>query len=188
MLQTPPHTRRLFLALELSEDFKTALLASPVPIRNSRMTSPDKLHLTLRFLGNIPDGEEEKIISFCRQIPLQEPLPLLPAGFGGFPTLKRASSFHLKLKLVPPLLKLKKLLDEKLELTLKMPREKSYSPHITLCRMRRSPSESDLKAVESWSASQKPPESRAVALTLFHSRQLAGEPLRHIPLFQPPLP
>lgn len=187
MLQTPPHTRRLFLALELPEDFKTALLASPVPIRNSRMTAPDKLHLTLRFLGNIPPVEEEKIIAACREIPLKSPIPLHPVGFGAFPGLKKASSFHLKLKPLPALTELKNLLDEKLELTLGFPRENDYQPHITLCRMRRSPGESDLKALETWTRSQHPPQTLARFLTLFHSQQLPGEPLRHIPLFQTPL-
>lgn len=188
MLQTPPDTKRLFLALELSEDLKTALLASPVPINNSRMTAPDKLHLTLRFLGNIPSAEEEKIIAACREIPLNNSIPLYPEGFGAFPNLKKASSFHLKLKPLGALIELKKLLDEKLELALGFPCENDYRPHITLCRMKRPPKESDLKALEGWTRSQHPPQTPARSLTLFHSRQLPGEPLRHIPLFQASLP
>lgn len=188
MLQTPPHTKRLFLALELSEDFKAALLASPVPISNSRMTAPDKLHLTLRFLGNIPPMEEEKLIAVCQEIPLKSPIPLHPEGFGAFPSLKKASSFHLKLKPLPVLTELKKLLDEKLELALGLPRENDYQPHITLCRMKSSPRELDLKALEAWTHSQHPPQTLARSLTLFHSQQLPEEPLHHIPLFQAPLP
>ena len=52
---------RLFVAIQLSDEVRSALMAMQQTLRRTcdgvRWTRPEQLHLTLKFLGDVPDAE-----------------------------------------------------------------------------------------------------------------------------------
>jgi len=86
---------RTFIALTISEDVKAVIgtAMSELKAKNHavRWVKPSALHLTLKFLGDIPEqtvtpmaADLDKAAALC------PPLTLRLAGFGAFPNVKRA--------------------------------------------------------------------------------------------------
>lgn len=170
---------RLFTAIELGEDVRSAVgvLSTELQKRverdapRARLTwvPPDRMHLTLRFIGEVGDDLAGRIIGALR-----EPLPMAPfvlqfGGLGAFPpkgpprvlwigvgsgrdSASRAES----------------TIGERL-LALGIPHEeRAYSPHLTLARVRES---SGLRATALYEGlAPKLGEHRVEAITLFQSK------------------
>ncbi len=82
---------RLFVALELPEDVKARLKAwlGQPKARDWRWTSPDQWHVTLAFLGEVPEGAFEPL---CTELAKLEfgTLNLALGSAGGFPDARAA--------------------------------------------------------------------------------------------------
>ena len=51
---------------------------------------PGNLHLTLCFLGDVPEGKVPQTVEYLNQVRLRaKPFEMLVGGLGGFPTLKK---------------------------------------------------------------------------------------------------
>ncbi|CAN5915576.1 RNA 2',3'-cyclic phosphodiesterase [soil metagenome] len=86
---------RLFLALELSAGLVQALAAATEPLRAEApalaWVPDDKCHLTLKFLGDVPDDRLERIVAMCEEVACrQRPVAMQLGGFGAFPNFQRA--------------------------------------------------------------------------------------------------
>lgn len=82
---------RLFFALELPNEIKTALEAMQSELRQTRAavgwTKPENLHLTLRFLGEVETARLPALKQTCAQAAQQTaPLTLTLNGIGFFPS------------------------------------------------------------------------------------------------------
>lgn len=178
----PGRVSRLFIALEVPDELKAALLRTPIPMPRSRPTPRGRLHLTLRFLGDTPAELTKRLIKYIQdEFRLIEPVRLIPQGIGFFPNLRHVSSMHLRLELTPELWELKERLDRDLHRLAGIREENSFKAHITLLRMRSSPSAADFKGLSGWGAALELPETRAARLILFLSRQERGRQL-HAPI------
>lgn len=72
---------RLFIAICLSEEMRSALISMQDQMRAQRVaarfTEPQSLHLTLAFIGEYPEPEDVPLPAF-------EPFPIALDGFGSF--------------------------------------------------------------------------------------------------------
>ena len=85
---------RSFIAIELPEDIRDRLQALQDSFKshklNIRWVDPGNIHLTLKFLGNISEGEIEKVAAaLSASVGPRSPLSLCAKGVGAFPGLNR---------------------------------------------------------------------------------------------------
>ena len=121
---------RLFIAIELEENMRRALLELQSQMRRGgmtgRFTKEENLHLTLAFLGEY--GDPDRVLDVMETVPF-EPLGLQLSGFGRFGDLYWAG-----LKENPALAAYVSRLRRALaEAGIPYDR-KRFSPHITLLR------------------------------------------------------
>ena len=77
---------RLFLAIELPADVKTALAdVRHPPLADLRWIPPEQLHITLKFLGEVPDADVPRLIETLAAVATPRPLTLRVAGAVMFP-------------------------------------------------------------------------------------------------------
>ncbi len=77
-------SQRLFVAIALPAPVRNELLTLATPLPGVTWSQPDQLHLTLRFLGDVP---KEKITGVVAQLATVrvEPFVLPIEGLGAFP-------------------------------------------------------------------------------------------------------
>ena len=138
-----PERIRSFIAIELSEDLKSRL----VELRNEleraehsfvRWAEPEGIHLTLKFLGNIPLRQIEEIrgaIDGAAQgIP---PFRLEISGLGGFPNLGQPRVLWIGIRGdTERLSRLQHNIDSALTSLGFAKEERPFVPHLTLARLR----------------------------------------------------
>ena len=130
---------RAFVAADLPaipalEDLVRDLRAAS---RDLKVVSPDRLHLTLKFLGDTEEGLVPEIVSAIREACAGVPPFSMPVrGTGAFPNLSRPSVLWVGLEGGEPLGRIAKSLDADLA-ALGFEREsRAWSPHVTLARVR----------------------------------------------------
>ena len=139
------NTRRLFVAVdptpdargwltELSEDLRDACATAEV---RARFSKPANLHLTLRFLGDTPEGEVEKIANALSPIASTDRFEIRFSGLGAFPNEKKSRVIWVGLDQgVQALKTLTEQVDTCLQGVGIAPEERPYVPHMTLARMK----------------------------------------------------
>ena len=132
----PGPSLRLFVALELPDPVRESLaaIATLAPQLGRGWTPPRNLHLTLKFLGQVPAEGLEPVSAALRGIPFK-PFVTHPTGFCCFPTPRRARILAVELADADDHLKtLAAAIDTACE-PLGFPREtRPFRPHITLAR------------------------------------------------------
>jgi RNA 2',3'-cyclic 3'-phosphodiesterase len=131
---------RAFLAIPLSDEVLSRVikirdrLAAEVP--GVRWVTPETMHLTLRFFGDVSEESLEKIGDVVLSVGrLHPPFPLRIRGVGAFPSAARPRVFWLGVD-GAPLAALYAAFEEALE-DAGFPREeRPFSPHLTLGRNR----------------------------------------------------
>lgn len=131
---------RTFIALNLPAAERSALHAALEPLRSRgwpvRWAPAANLHLTLRFLGDVEGIEVTRVEDVLRAIAAQHgPMALHIAGFGAFPSLRRASVLWVGLAPTRELMALQR--DVELATSrLGYGRDlKPFRPHITVARL-----------------------------------------------------
>ncbi len=179
---------RTFIAVELSEELKQALRGAQKQLRNApgaysvRWVSPDNMHLTLKFLGNVSRGRVEEIADAIRQATMGfTPFVLQAAGLGCFPNVRRPNVVWVGLEGdVERIVQLAQGIDDALGKR-GFPREdRPFSPHLTLGRVSREARLSDRAALGD--AIQKFPQTGygrvpVKAVHLFQSDLRSGGPV-----------
>lgn len=136
-------TRRLraFVAAELPADLLQALAAVQADIRRrgvrARWTRPENLHLTLRFLGDLPADRVAGVTHALRCAASgEDSFRLTAAGIGAFPGLRRPRVLWAGLSgAIGALERLQHELDDRLA-ALGIPREaRGFHGHLTLGRL-----------------------------------------------------
>lgn len=147
----PLHPLRLFIAVELSSDVRTALADLQVDLRRRlppkavRWTDPAGIHLTLKFLGDTPADKVEAIAqAMAAAAGSFTQFSFTVAGFGCFPNARRANVLWVGVPEVPKsLVGLQRATD--LQLTrLGFEKEtRPFSPHLTIGRVNKDISGAD---------------------------------------------
>jgi 2'-5' RNA ligase len=130
---------RLFVGLELPEAVadRLAVLAGGIP--GARWVEARNLHVTLRFLGEIEEGLAAELDEALAA--LAEPgFALALDGFGAFGGRRRLHTLWAGVERVPLLVHLRDKV-ETVVVRLGLPSEaRKFSPHVTLARLRDTPS------------------------------------------------
>jgi 2'-5' RNA ligase len=138
--------RRLFVALEPPDPVRRRLAAAAAELRRAagraeadvRWVAPGNLHLTLQFLGAVPEERVDAIeAALTGAAALARPLSLEVTGAGGFPSARRPRVVWLGLAGdVPTLAALVEELGRRLAPLGFPPETRPFSPHLTLGRAR----------------------------------------------------
>lgn len=127
-------TERLFLALTLPPAVRDVLAAKAQPLPGVHWTPPEQLHVTLRFLGDVPEEQIEPMIARLAKVRV-EPFILPIEGTGIFPLNRPprvlwigVGSGH------PRLFQLRQRLDDALIASGLQLDVRTFHPHITLAR------------------------------------------------------
>lgn len=145
VLPTMP-TERLFIALTPPEAVRETLAHLAEPLPDVNWTRPEQLHVTLRFLGDIPAEQIEPMIDRLRQVQVA-PFILPVEGVGTFPPNRPprviwvgVGSGH------PRLFQLRQRVDDAV-LASGVPLDvRTFHPHVTLARA----TEGAAKSVAHW--------------------------------------
>ncbi len=141
---------RSFLAIELPKPILKKIEEVQGDLRSThadvRWVSPDKIHLTLKFFGNIEESRVDLILKSIEE-PIRNTLPfsLKVRGVGAFPSLKNPRVIWMGLvDGKEGLTSFQKQIESQLEKIGFQPEDRPFHPHLTLGRMKSSRGKEDL--------------------------------------------
>jgi 2'-5' RNA ligase len=128
--------KRLFVSIELPRTVTERFVELDPNLRGVRWLSPEQMHLTLSFLGNVPEDIAEKLKEKLSAIEWKAFfLPL--TGFGAFPGKGRPSVIWIGVGSGHPhLFQLHKRVQEAALAAGLEPDLRSFHPHVTVARCR----------------------------------------------------
>ena len=171
---------RLFIAIELPDDLKRELSRLRMDIPGARRVQADQIHLTLAFLGEVEEADIERLTGELARIHVPE-FQLCFSGTGCFPDRRRPRVLWIGLEPEPSLKRLAAGVHDAV-LACGIPQEKrSFSPHITLARLKLSPPSREFDAFLDQNNKLKLQPLRVREFTLFQSR-LTPQGAVHIPV------
>ena len=173
---------RLFVAVTFPAALRERLWRQTAEMRAGeapvRWVGPDRLHLTLKFLGGV---EEARVPEISRAVSaaarVGEPFRLALRGAGGFPSLDRARVWWVGVEPAPELLALQARVEDGLA-ELGVEREdRPFHPHVTLGRTRRRAGAAAVRAVAAAARrASLEAEHRVEEIELVRSRLGSGGP------------
>lgn len=130
---------RLFIAINLPEALreKLASVQREFPQANLKLVEPENLHLTLKFLGETPEGKIENIKEAISEVVRHScSFELEVAGLGAFPDLRRIRVIWAGVcKGSQDVINLQRSIDRMLTQQGFQP-ERDFHPHVTLARVK----------------------------------------------------
>lgn len=133
---------RLFIALLLPDSLKQMLNDLILDLkprgRGIRWVVAKNMHLTLKFIGEVPEDQIEPIgLALTRAVESRNSLEVRLGGLGGFPNLDNPRVLWAGLEGAEPAVEMAGVIDRNLS-ELGLPKEKRpFSPHLTLGRIKR---------------------------------------------------
>lgn len=171
---------RLFVAIEFPRDVRRELWADTAPLREEpfpvRWVGEDRLHLTLKFLGEVEEGRVDDVAgALARAARPSRPFALRVEGVGAFPSLERPRVVWLGVEAPGELASVQTRVEEELA-ELGFDRERrDFHPHVTLGRVRREARRGALAGLEEAAAGiDVSAESRVEEVTLMRSVLKSG--------------
>jgi 2'-5' RNA ligase len=159
---------RLFVAIELPEDLRERLALMQAGLPGARWVDPDNLHVTLRFIGEVPENRMAEIDELLAEI-AAKPFDLSLAGVGSFARGREPTSLWVGLDRSEPLAALQSRIHKALTREGFPSDEKRYTPHVTLARLHHAP-ERDLALFIAEHNLFRAEPFRAEQFTLFSSQ------------------
>jgi 2'-5' RNA ligase len=134
---------RSFIAIELPEEAKEGLARLKKELERDehkfvKWVNPRGIHLTLKFLGNIPSKQVAEITEAIEgAVQGISPFHLEIGGLGAFPSLRQARVFWVGIGgEMDKLSRLQQNIDSALAAVRFAKEERSFVPHLTLARIR----------------------------------------------------
>ena len=128
---------RLFVALDIDAEIRERIGRFLEGVREfapeARWVRAESLHLTLKFIGEQPEGKLQAITQALAAIRCPGP-GLNFRGYGFFPTLRSARVFWVGVDAGQHLPELAAMVENALELVGIKPEARAFSPHLTLAR------------------------------------------------------
>jgi len=129
---------RAFLAIEISENVRTALAALEHDLKpttsSARWVPPESIHLTLKFLGEVPDHLVPEIDTALVGLSWK-PFTVIVRGIGFFPGNRSPRVFWAGLE-ASTMQDLAQEIDARMERLGFEKEKRAFRPHITLARAR----------------------------------------------------
>lgn len=133
---------RTFIAIEITEEIKTALSAMQKELRRAQAdvtwTKLENIHLTLRFLGEVEEKQLEDVKRICAEASAQfAPFTLKLNGAGVFPNFRQPKVLWAGLAgELEAAGKLQRRLEAELTSLGFAPEDKPFKPHLTIGRVK----------------------------------------------------
>ncbi len=132
---------RVFIAALLPEEIKLELSKYIKEVKPNwegvKWESYDKLHVTLKFLGEVDESIVERIKSILQELALAySPFEMTISRFGGFPNIKNPRVLFIGLSENLKLLKLQGEIEERLEPLGFKKENRRFIPHVTVGRIK----------------------------------------------------
>ena len=132
---------RAFVAVFPPPEVQTALIdaARALPTDAFRLTAPERVHLTLKFMGEVPPGDLPRLIPALERLDQHgTPFEASTSGFGAFPSTRRARILWAGIgDGSEELGSLARAVEHLLKPEGFGPEDKPFVPHLTLGRARR---------------------------------------------------
>lgn len=164
---------RLFIALDLPEAARDALAAWRPDLPDARWTAAERMHLTLRFLGETApeaaDALSDHLLTFAAA-----PVPIRTGALLRLPSARRPRVLAVRLDESPALTDLNARLGVALAKAGVPKEERPLLPHVTLARFKAP----DGAALRRFLRTAEPPQARgeATTMSLVHSERAEGGP------------
>jgi RNA 2',3'-cyclic 3'-phosphodiesterase len=175
----PDRTRRLFVALEPPDAVRRRIAALAAEVRRAsgraadevRWVPPENVHLTLQFLGAVPEPRVADVAAAVVAAAAESrSLVLAVKGAGGFPNARRPRVVWIGLESdVAALLALVASLGRRLAPLGFAPETRPFSPHLTIGRARDGSGAAGLGGALAAAAQGDAVAWRAVDVVLFES-------------------
>jgi len=128
---------RLFVALDIDDTIRARIARFLDGVRgfaqDARWARPESLHVTLKFIGEKPEGEAETIRRTLETISADS-FEMNFRGHGFFPGARAPRVFWIGIEAGPSLASLAKMVDENLGSLDISKEEHAFTPHLTLAR------------------------------------------------------
>ena len=129
---------RLFVALDIPEDVRAAIAALVTKLRDTcreaRWVRIEGAHVTLKFIGEVPNEKVAEIKTALATVPFSSPIGITYRGLGFFPNERRPRVLWAGIEAGAELGALAVAVETALE-PLGIAREqRAFSPHLTLAR------------------------------------------------------
>jgi 2'-5' RNA ligase len=129
---------RVFVALDVPEAVRAALAELSARLKktcqSARWARLEGVHITLKFIGEVPPETLEKIRRALGDLPGFAPIKLRFACLGFFPSARRPRVFWAGVEAGPQLAELAAAIEMKLEPLGIAPEKRAFHPHLTLAR------------------------------------------------------
>jgi 2'-5' RNA ligase len=173
---------RLFLAVELEPDLRRVLHEATAPLRarapDAAWVAEDRLHLTLKFLGEQPDTLVAQLTAAMDEIADRHwPVAMRLRGLGAFPNLRRPRVMWVGIDPAPKLELLQHDVEERC-LALGVEVEgKPFRPHLTIGRLRGTEKRDTLRELARTAREIRfRADTDVLAIALMHSTLTPGGP------------
>jgi RNA 2',3'-cyclic 3'-phosphodiesterase len=144
---------RAFIAIEIPTEIQQKVYKATSKFRSGldslvRWTRVDNMHLTLKFLGDVPQPNMEFLIQILRaQAGLVSPFVIQLSGLGSFPSPKRPRVLYIGIQAPAALGALQRELEAAVRRLGYESEERPFSPHLTLGRVRQNISPADQQTI-----------------------------------------
>ena len=129
---------RLFVALELPPETRSRLTRLAISLPGVRWLPPENLHLTLRFLGEMPTHRAEELDDALAALRGRR-FTLQLAGVGVFEKAGRPQALWAGVERSPQLDHLQAKVETAVQRVKFEPERRRFSPHVTLARLDNAP-------------------------------------------------
>lgn len=129
---------RLFVALALTDEIRQRLAGLSGGVPGARWMDPESLHLTLRFIGEVPEDQAIDIDEALAEL-RAAPFTLTLDGVGVFGTGRRARVLWAGVERNEPLNRLQAKVESALVRCGLRAEERKFSPHVMLARLKDPP-------------------------------------------------
>ena len=183
---------RTFICIDVSASIKARLAALQDDLRKLdaqvSWVKPENIHLTLKFLSDVPQSEVPKIIeAISRATNSCSPFPVEVEGAGCFPSPRKPNVLWVGFAPLPKaLVTLQKNIEDEMERVGFAREAKSFKPHLTIGRVRQ-PRNAQLLAEELLKRGF-PAETCQADEVIFMRSELTPRGAIYTPLAKMPLP
>ena len=129
---------RLFVGIPLPEDVRQRLSHLAAGLERAHWISPENMHLTLRFIGEVDEHQGDDIDDGLTSIHV----PAFDLSLAGLETFGRGHMVHTiwaGVSSAPELIHLQGKVESALVRSGLQPERRKYTPHVTLARVRKAP-------------------------------------------------
>lgn len=126
---------RLFVALPIPESQRRRMSQICTGIDDARWLDDHNMHLTLRFIGEVPEDQGEDLALALSAVKAA-PFELRLKGVGHFGSSRGARAVWADVEPAPELTELRNRIDATLQRAGLDPEHRKFRPHVTLARLR----------------------------------------------------